>query len=180
MKETFEEFEGKVLKRSTERKIKINHSVGVYDAYKYIRKNNWFNIGRPLTEHEFYTIIRSINKLYAIELSKGNSVIFPQRMGTLELRKGNRGVSLKNGKLSISYPINWKETLKLWYNDAEAKEQKILIRYENNTVYHVKYNKYRAVYNNKSYYNFAVNRAIKQQLHKNIEDGKVDAMFDEY
>ena len=180
MPETFEEFNNKVLKRSAERKVKINNSVGVYDAYKYIRKNNWFNIGRPLTEHEFYTIIRSINKLYAEELSKGNSIIFPQRMGTLELRKGSRGVNLKNGKLSISYPINWKETLKLWYNDAEAKEQKVLIRYENNIVYHVKYNKYRAVYNNKSYYNFAVNRAIKQQLHKNIEDGKVDAMFDEY
>ena len=36
---------------------KIRNSIGIYDIYKMLRKNKWLNIGRPLTEHEFYTII---------------------------------------------------------------------------------------------------------------------------
>jgi hypothetical protein len=43
------------------RYYKVNNSLGVYDAYKWIRKNKWFNIGRPLKEHEFYSIIRKVN-----------------------------------------------------------------------------------------------------------------------
>lgn len=180
MEETFKEFRGRVLKRSCKRQSKIRKCIGVYDAYKYIRKNKWYNIGRPLTEHEFYSIIRDINQLLAEELSKGNTVTFPYRMGALELRKSKRGTSIKNGKLNITYPINWDATLKLWYKDKEAMQDKILVRDENNTVYHIRYNKYKAVYNNKIYYHFAVNRIIRQNLRDHIKDGTVDALFDEF
>lgn len=180
MEETFKEFRGRVLKRSCKRQSKIRKCIGVYDAYKYIRKNKWYNIGRPLTEHEFYSIIRDINQLLAEELSKGNTVTFPYRMGALELRKSKRGASIKNGKLNITYPINWDATLKLWYKYKEAMQNKILIRDENDTVYHIRYNKYKAVYNNKVYYQFAVNRAIKLKLKEHIKEGTVDAIFDEF
>jgi len=46
----------------------VLNSLGIYDAYKWIRKNKWLNIGQALTEHQFYTIIRSINKLLAQDL----------------------------------------------------------------------------------------------------------------
>lgn len=177
---TFEEFVGKVLKKRVKKHGKVCNSFGVYDAYKIIRKNKWYGIDRPLTEHEFYTIIRSINLLLADELSKGNEVVFPYRMGSLELRKSKRGAAFKEGKLKISYPVDWQATLKLWYDDIEAQKDKILIRVENDTVYHIKYNKYKAVYNNKGYYQFVVNRAIKQKLKEHIIDGTVDALFDEY
>ena len=90
MKETFEEFKEKILKKRSKRQGKVSGSYGVYDAYKSIRMNKWYDIGRPLTEHEFYTIIRSINLLLADELSKGNEIVFPYRMGSLELRKSRR------------------------------------------------------------------------------------------
>lgn len=180
MEETFEEFSNKVLKRSAKRQSKIKGCIGVYDIYKHIRKNKWYDIGRPLSEHEFYSIVRGIDNLLAEELSKGNTVTFPYRMGSLELRKSKRGASIKNGKLNITYPINWNATLKLWYKDKEAMQNKVLIRDENNTVYHIRYNKYKAVYNNKVYYQFAVNRAIKQKFKEHIKEGTVDAMFDEF
>lgn len=56
-----DEFRRKVLKVDGPRKHKINNSIGVYDLYKHIRKNKWFNIGKPVSEHDFYSIIRTVN-----------------------------------------------------------------------------------------------------------------------
>jgi hypothetical protein len=38
-------FRKDVLKVSGPRKHKARNSFGVYDSYKYIRKNKWMNIG---------------------------------------------------------------------------------------------------------------------------------------
>lgn len=69
------------------RKFKVSGSWGIYDAYKLIRKHKWFDIGRPVTEKEFYAIVRQVNKRFADEIAKGNTVTFPCKMGKLELRK---------------------------------------------------------------------------------------------
>ena len=107
--------------------IKVKNSWGVYDAYKLIRKNKWFNIGRPLKENEFYTIIRSINKYIAECLANGDTFIFPSRMGALELRKYPCGAKIVNGKLQVTYPIDWINTKKLWNEDKEAERKKIFV-----------------------------------------------------
>ena len=109
------------IQNSSKRCHKVTNSLGSYDAYKYIRKNKWFDIGRPLTEHEFYQIIRRVNNYLAEELVNGNDIIFPNRMGKLELRKRNSlPVIDKNGSLKVTYAIDWDSTLKLWYDDEEA------------------------------------------------------------
>jgi hypothetical protein len=53
---------------SDSRKFAVTNSWGIRDAYKLIRKNHWFNIGRPLKESEFYHIIREVNNLLAEEI----------------------------------------------------------------------------------------------------------------
>ena len=160
-----------IQKRCQKKNFKISGSFGVYDAYRKIRKHQWYDIGRPVKEHEFYSIIRSVNKLLGEELLKGNIVKFPYKMGNLELRKTRRGVFMQNGKLRVTYPVNWKETLKLWYEDEEAREKKILIREESNEVYHVKYCRFGANYTNKYFYEFALNRFIKKALKGKIDKG---------
>ena len=155
---------------------KITNSLGVYDAYKYIRKNKWFNIGRPLTEHEFYQIIRRINNYLAEELVNGNDITFPNRMGKLELRKRNSlPVIDKNGSLKVTYAIDWDSTLKLWYNDEEAFNHKTLIRLPERSVFRVKYNKDSANYENKSFMEFQINRDIKTRLKQKIKNNEIDA-----
>ena len=69
------------------RKFKVSGSWGIYDAYKLIRKHKWFDIGRPLKEKEFYDIVRQVNNRIADEIAKGTTIIFPCKMGKLELRK---------------------------------------------------------------------------------------------
>lgn len=178
MTQTFEDFRKEVLKKRSNGKVR--NSIGVYQAYKYIRKNKWYDIGRPLKEHEFYSIIRGVNDLLAEEIAKGRTVVLPCRMGSLELRKQKRGAVFKDGKLKVSYPIDWYKTLNLWYTDEEAKEQRVLVRDETGEVFHVKYNKFRANYENKAFYDFTLNRDIKRALKENIRKGIIDALYTEY
>jgi len=173
----FKEFETELLKKRGPKKMKITGSWGVYDAYKMIRKNKWFSIGRPLKTNEFYSIVRGINKLLADELALGNTVELPARMGKIELKKKQPKVRIVNGKLVVPYTINWKETNKLWYEDEEAFKNKILIRHEVPYIFTVHYDKYKAIYENKIFYDYEVNRFIKRKLKDNIIEGKTDTLW---
>lgn len=169
------EFRKKVLKVSESRNHRIRNSNGVYDAYKWIRKNKWLNIGRPLKEHEFYSIIRKVNDLLADNLVKGKDVILPCRMGRLELRKWDSKIYYDNGKVKTNLPVDWDATLNLWAEDEKAYKDRTLIKMEEKEIFTVLYNKSRANYNNKSFYGFEVNRDIKKRIKKQIKAGAIDA-----
>lgn len=172
---TYEDFRKSILKVTKTRVHKITKSLGVYDAYKYIRKHKWFNIGRPVSEHEFYSIIRTVNKYLATELANGNEVVFPCRMGKLELRKTAADISVKDGKIKTNLPIDWNRTLKLWYEDQESKEKKTLVKAEEKEIFRVVYNRLKANYNNKCFYQFNVNKLIRTRLKDNIDNNIIDA-----
>ena len=173
---SYKDFKSAIQGLQNTRTHKVTNSLGNYDAYKYIRKNKWFNIGRPLTEHEFYQIIRRINNYLAEDLINGNDVIFPNRMGKLELRKRNAlPIIDKNGNLKVTYAIDWDNTLKLWYEDEEAFNNKTLVRLPERNIFRIKYNKNTANYNNKSFMEFQVNRNIKVRLKQKIKNNEIDA-----
>lgn len=175
---TFEEFRMENSGRGHS-KGKVTNSMGVYDFYKAIRKHHWYNIGRPVSEKEFYAIIRGVNDLLAEELKEGRTVTFPIRMGKLELRKHEVGAFISNGRLKITYPPDWSETLKLWYKDEEARRNKTIMRQENQFVYYIKYctKGNDANYNNKGFYQFTLNTFIKKALSRNIKQGKIDTLW---
>lgn len=177
--EDYNEFINKTIKRSGHgiKNFKVQNSWGVYDAYKLMRKNHWYDIGKPVSEHDFYSIIRGVNNVIAEELSKGATVVFPANMGKLELRKSQRGVSIEGGRLKNTYPVDWLSTLELWYTDKEEREKKTLLRKEDKYVYHIKYCKFKATYPNKCYYDFTLNRGIKLLLKNNIENRLIDSLW---
>ena len=176
MIDSYKDFKSAIQGLQNTRTHKITNSLGVYDAYKYIRKNKWFNIDRPLTEHEFYQIIRRINNYLAEELINGNDIIFPNRMGKLELRKRNSlPIIDKKGNIKVTYAIDWDSTLKLWYDDEEAFNNKILVKFPEKSIFRVKYNKSTANYENKSFMEFQVNRSIKTRLKQKIKNNEIDA-----
>jgi hypothetical protein len=51
------------------------------------------------------------------------------------------------------------------------------LRHENEWVYHIRYNRWRAKYENKSFYRFDLNTFIKRALSRNIKQGKVDTLW---
>ena len=170
-----DDFRKEVLKVNESRVHEVNKSLGVYNAYKWIRKNKWLDIGRPLTEHEFYTIIRQINNLFADNIIDGNDIHLPHRMGDIELWKYENIIEFRNGVLVDSLPIDWDRTLKLWYEDEEAYKNKTLIKMEEKETFRVFYNKRTANYENKSFMQFEANRNLKLRLKQKIKNKTIDA-----
>lgn len=168
-------FRKSVLKVNEPRTHKVRNSNGVYDAYKWVRKNKWLNIGRVVTEHEFYSVIRRIDNLLVDSILRGNDIIFPHRLGSLELRKYRPTVSIKNDKLKVNLPIDWDRTLKLWAEDEESYKERTLVKMEEKEVFKVFYNKRTANYNNKSFYTFEINRDVKKKLKQKIKNKAIDA-----
>lgn len=169
------DFLSSVRKLNEPRKHKVTNSIGVYSAYKWIRKNGWLNIGRPLTEHEFYSIIRRVNNYLADSFLRGQDIKFPHRMGQLELRKYDARFDIVNGKVKTNLPIDWDRTLKLWYEDEEAYKERTLVKVEEKEIYKVYYNKQLADYQNMVFYEFKVNRELKKSIKQRIKEGKLDA-----
>lgn len=168
-------FRKNILKVNQPRKHTVSGSLGVYDAYKYIRKNKWFDIGKPITEHQFYTIIRQVNNLLAESFLQGNDIELPHKLGRIELRKYEKRITFDNGKIHTNLPIDWDSTLKLWAEDKEAFKDKILVRVEELELFKIFYNKSKANYNNKSFYEFDANRELKRKLKQKIKDKLIDA-----
>lgn len=81
------EFINEIKKVHEPRVHKITNSYGVYDAFKYYRKNRPSYKKFVLSESQYFAIIRNINAKLGILLSQGESIKFPNRMGTLEIRK---------------------------------------------------------------------------------------------
>lgn len=170
-----DEFRRKVLKVDGPRKHKVRNSWGIYDAYKYTRKNKWFDIGQPVTEHQFYSIIRKINNYLADLLLQGHDIELPCRMGTIEVRKYDASISIKDGKVRSNLPVDWDRTLKLWSEDEEAYKERTLIKVEEKEIFKVYYNRIKANYENKSFYEFLVNRDFKRRLNQKIKNYNFDA-----
>jgi len=159
------------------RNYKITNSIGVYNLYKMIRRNRWYDIGRPLKEHEFYTVIRSVNRLLAENVANGETVVLPAAMGRLELRKYPKGVTFVDGKLKNTYPIDWKSTNQLWAEDEEEHRKKTLLRFESPMVYQVRYCKENATYENKTFYQFKLHQKVRKRLKDNIINGKTETLW---
>ena len=122
---SLEDFKRTTLKLNEPRTHKVTGSLGVYDAYKYIRKNKWLNIGRPLSEHEFYSIIRKVNEYLADSLLRGHDIVLPHKMGRIEVKKYEARITLEGNKVKTNLPIDWDRTLKLWYEDEESYKNKL-------------------------------------------------------
>lgn len=174
--ESLVEFKNRMKGVNGPRKHKVRNSLGVYDAFKYYRKNKPDDKRYVLSESQYFSIIRKVNNMFAEELSNGNDVKLPVRMGTLELRRLEKYLHVdENGNIHTNMPIDWDKTLELWYNDEEARNSKTLVRIESDDLFRLYYDKNPANYRNKSYYEFSFNKDLKLKLNQNIRKGYIDA-----
>lgn len=127
-------------------------------------------------------VIDMFNKKLRYEILY-NSLDFnmPYKLGTLGIRKRKHEPYIgENGELVNKLPPDWKTTLDLWEKDPKAREQKKLIRHDNQ---HTKgfiaiwyYSRTRANYKWKSAYSFIPCRTAKLELSKILkdEDNEID------
>ena len=169
-------FRREVLKVNKSRVHKVKNSLGVYDAYKWLRKNKWLDM-EPISEHDFYAIIRAVNKAIAKSFLHLGSINLPLRMGEIILRKYHPSITSQDGKIKTNLPVDWDSTLQLWSEDKESYKKRTLIRLEEKEVFKVLYDKSKALYNNKSFYTLELNRDIKLSLKKQLKNGLLDAFM---
>lgn len=172
---SLEDYRKKILKVDQPRKSKISNSYGVYDAYKYYRKNKPDDKKYILSESQYFAIIRQTNLLLAQEILNQRDIVFPYSMGRLEVRKSEPRIYIDNGKVKSTHPIDWDGTIRLWYEDKESREKKTILKKKEKAVFRINYNKSKAAYTNKNYFEFKVNRALKLALKDTILRGEFDA-----
>lgn len=155
---------------------KISNSYGVYDAFKFYRKNKPKQSKFVLTESQYFAVIRKINQKYSDKLQEGFDIEFPEKMGKIELRKYILEPRLdEQGKLIYKAPIDWDATLKLWFDSEEDRNNKTLVKIEAKESFKVLYNKHKANYNNKAFYTFHLNRTVKKKISQAAKDNLLDA-----
>lgn len=159
------------MKNSETRIHSITNSIGVYDIYKDIRKQKWLDIGSPVKEKDFYSIIRTVNKYLGQYLTIGKEIKLPYRMGILEVRKTPKNIRYANGKLIMNLPIDWKTTLQMWKEKPYTAQQKQLARFYTEDIYKIEYIKSKALFTNKTFISFRPIRELKQKLSFNIKQG---------
>lgn len=172
----YSDFRKKIVKAGSH-KFKVTNSNGTKEAWRWIKKNKWLNIGQPITEREFGLIIKTINQTLQDQLLEGKDIKLPHQMGRIEVRKFNGEVKFKDGKLHTTLPIDWERTLKLWYEDEECYKNRTLVRFEDREIFSIFYNRNMAKYNNKSFYQFIPTRTLKKRLKQKIDSGNFDALL---
>lgn len=173
---TLAEFKKRTRKVESPRKHRIKNSLGIRDAFLYLQRNKWFNIGRALPEHLFQQIIREVNNQLAFELMEGRTIVFPEKMGFMEVRKAPRYVNIEDGKVKTNYRVDWDKTLELWYTDSEARKNRTLVRdTDSKERFVLRYNRSTANFNNKCYTQFIPQRGIRRILGQNVKQGKIEA-----
>lgn len=173
---TKEEFESKTLKRSTKKNFKVTNSYGVDAAYKYYSKH--VERGSPrIGRSEFMKVISAVNAEIREYVAKGNDLRFPLMMGAIMFHKHTPRYEMKGNEITTTQFIDWKSTLDLWFEDPECYQNKQLVRYTTNKRYTVKYCQSMAEFKNKSFYEFHINRGLKNAIKTNIKNHTINDVF---
>lgn len=175
--QSFKHFSNTVLNRGSH-KYSITNCFGVRDAWRYIRTDKWKMLkGNHISSSVYKDVIGYINKLLIEELLKGHEIILPYSMGILKIIGYQGYAKIKDGCLCTNYTINWKETIKNWYNDSEALKHRQLLRKKQDYFYKVVYNNMYRTYKNKSYYRFRPNRSLCMRISRESEQGKLNILI---
>lgn len=145
------------------------------DYYKYFCDKYDIDIPRK----KYNKIITEFNlAIRNLIINESMDYLIPHLLFEITIRKVKRKPKIVNGKLINNIPIDWKRTNELWEKDAEAKEKKLLVRYNNSHtsgyIYSIYMKKFKGKIKNKIYYKFLPNRQFKRDLSKRILDPDKD------
>lgn len=175
MKETFSEFEKRFKNVSGSRTHKITGSHRTICGFHYYRKIRPQKKEFVLTDIQYLSIIRDMNLLIVDELISNKSVKLPCGFGRIEVFKYETTSWIdSNGRLKTNRPIDMNSTVKLWYEDEEARLNRSIVRYDSDFIFRLKYplkgrkNKYG------TYFAIQFNRDLRKKLSEAIKSGEYD------
>lgn len=154
---------------------------GMKDYYKFYKEQY---PDSKITKFQYNKIVGEINlQIIELMLNEGFEYKLPHINSTLIIRKDKRKPTIKNGKVINNSPVDWVTTKKLWEEDPETKERKILVRFTNSHtsgyVFRIYMKKFGATIKNRSYYKYKPSRRFQRALTDRIKDDDKDK-FDTY
>ncbi len=164
-----------------ERIHKNTRDYGIKDYYNSYKKRNKES---PVSRSKFNSIITEYNKAIC-ELIIEDNLIYQVPFLNLQfvIRKDKRKPRLIGSKLVNPTPVDWKTTKELWERDEEAKEKKLLVRYNNSHtfgyVFRIYMKKYRCKTKHSKFMKYRPNRTFQRNLAKRIKDQSKE-MYDAY
>lgn len=168
-----------MLDRKAPRVHKHKADYGIKDYREFYKKK----YNSDITTEKYNKIIKVFNQaIIDLIIDKGIKYKIPFMNFELYVAKLKQKPKIVNGKLVNNRPINWKATHELWDKNDEAREKKLLIRYNNdhssNYVFRIYMKKFKSTLRTRNYYKFKAIRSFKQKLHNKImksDDGSFDA-----
>lgn len=151
---------------------KIPVEYGMKDYYKFYIQNYPYKVSKKV----YNDVISDLHKFIIEEIvDKADEFMMPHRTGYLGVVKIKKGVKLlPDNSVINNSPPDWNATKKLWEQDPEAAEKKIIVRYRNTHtngyVYTIKHNKYNANFKNKKVSSFKACRDFNRSLARRIND----------
>lgn len=169
MEDTFKDFSVDI-RGAHKKTFSVTNSQGSFEFYNYIAHNkfNLYHQDRGRTMR----IIRKVGDYIREYLAQGKDIDFPHGLGNLSIRARDSANLDQQGNVRIHQKINWYDTLKLWFEDDDARENKVLVRHTSPRVFVPVWEK-TVLHKNISYYKFFFNRILKEKLKENIKNGTV-------
>lgn len=157
-------------KLRTEGKIKAHY--GMSDYYTYFKK---IHPELKITKTIYSKVIDDYNKeIVNLIINDNIDYQLPNMGSSISIKKMKHSSKIVNGKLLNTAPVDWVTTNKLWFEDEEAREKKLLVRFLNphtsKHVFRIKLKKYIYPFKNKKYYKFKAVRSFSRLLAKRIKD----------
>lgn len=151
---------------------KIKSHFGIVNYYKYFKENNKES---KIDKTLYNKIISDFNnEIINLIINENVEYYLPHIGSSLSIRKTKKLPSIVNGKLVNTAPVDWVITNKLWNEDEEAREKKLLVRFNNlhtsKFIFRVFFKKYYLSFLNKKYYSFKTSRGFQRLLAKRIKD----------
>lgn len=163
-----------------QRHHKLTADFGMKDYYNFYDNKYNAKVSRKI----YNQIISDFNKAVVnMILEEGDEYKVPYTHFTLQIRKDKRKPRLNNkGELMNPVPVDWKRTKALWERDEEAKEKKLLVRYNNSHtsgyVFRLFLQTWRSSLKYKRLIKVRTNREFQRKLSKRIKN--LDEPFDAY
>lgn len=162
------------------KRTKADYSTKYFVRYIYNRLNKKYG----LSYSDISSILSLYHELAREDLALGEAFYFKKYLGTLQVLKEKREVRIdENGNLVNDLLINFPETWKLWKEKPELKNKtyvRFINKHSDGFFFKLKYSSGRAKYKYKNVYKFKFNSTLKEKLHKNIMQNKVDAYINKY
>lgn len=153
--------------------IKINFSKrDIYWEFIKNQKNKKYKIKEPL----FNKIIKLIHERIMNEILENNMIyVMPHLRYRVKIVKTMRNCFDKDGKLiPFMFPVDWKETRKLWKENPEAKANKkiiyILNDHTDGHIYRIKMMHPLSQFKNSMYYKLRPTTNFRRSLAKILKD----------